>query len=577
MCVLGQPADNGAPPPASTGQALEALHGALAYLATADANALSTAEQADCLRSLERAESVRTAAHATILTAFAAGGGHEDDGHGSARTWLRWQTRITSPAAAAAMAWTRRLAAHPAIAAALTAAAISASWARQIADWTDLLPPAARPDAETILLAAAAAGAELADLAGLADEMRKRTAAPDDDGGDDGSGRSVRLDLHYRGHGQLRGDLTPRCAAALQAILDTLGKRRGPEDTRTKQQRDHDALEEACRRLIAAATLPDRAGQPTKIQLYITLRDLLNPPPGNGGRPGSNGQPGNGDGIPPGAPPGPGGAPGDEAKRDYLTKILGLQPFDLTARAPGWTGPGPLATPGDLCDATIVPIVTGHADHDLLDQLAADLVQRLSRADSSPPDSVPQDSSPPDSGPPGQPGPAGPPPARGQPPTALLPEPAGSTAASRLGPAYARELILRNAIALLSGPAGLASRLRTTRLTGPAASVSLPLDTGTATDTIPPHLRRAVILRDTHCAFPGCDQPPAACQVHHIIPRSLGGPTSLTNLLLTCTFHHLIAIHQWGWTLHLNADGTTTATSPSRNRTHRSHGPPHAA
>ncbi len=45
--------------------------------------------------------------------------------------------------------------------------------------------------------------------------------------------------------------------------------------------------------------------------------------------------------------------------------------------------------------------------------------------------------------------------------------------------------------ALLSGPAGLASRLRTTRLTGPAASISLPLDCGTATDTIPAHMRRA--------------------------------------------------------------------------------------
>ena len=115
MCVPGQPAANGAPaaPPASTTQALAALHGALAYLATADPTALTTAEQADCLRSLERAESVRTAAHATILTAFAASGGHEDDGHGSARTWLRWQTRITGQAAAAAMAWTRRLARPP--------------------------------------------------------------------------------------------------------------------------------------------------------------------------------------------------------------------------------------------------------------------------------------------------------------------------------------------------------------------------------------------------------------------------------------------------------------------------------
>ncbi|MGH3276312.1 MAG: hypothetical protein ACRDNZ_18545 [Streptosporangiaceae bacterium] len=40
-------------------------------------------------------------------------------------------------------------------------------------------------------------------------------------------------------------------------------------------QRHHDALEEACRRLIAAGGLPDRAGQPTQIQLHLTLEELL--------------------------------------------------------------------------------------------------------------------------------------------------------------------------------------------------------------------------------------------------------------------------------------------------------------
>jgi hypothetical protein len=36
-----------------------------------------------------------------------------------------------------------------------------------------------------------------------------------------------------------------------------------------------------------------------------------------------------------------------------------------------------------------------------------------------------------------------------------------------------------------------------------AASVSLPLDIGAVTDTIPVHLRRAVTARDRHCRFPG--------------------------------------------------------------------------
>jgi hypothetical protein len=107
-------------------------------------------------------------------------------------------------------------------------------------------------------------------------------------------------------------------------------------------------------------------------------------------------------------------------------------------------------------------------------------------------------------------------------------------------------------------------------------SVSQPLDTGTPTATVPPHLRRAVILRDRHCSFPGCRQKPAACQAHHVIPRSEGGKTALTNMILLCSFHHLIAVHRWGWNIRLNADGTTTATSPDGTRTYHSHGPPRA-
>jgi hypothetical protein len=44
--------------------------------------------------------------------------------------------------------------------------------------------------------------------------------------------------------------------------------------------------------------------------------------------------------------------------------------------------------------------------------------------------------------------------------------------------------------------------------------------------------------------------------------------------VLLCAFHHLIAIHRWGWQLILNPDGTTTAVSPDQLRTYRSHAPP---
>ena len=62
------------------------------------------------------------------------------------------------------------------------------------------------------------------------------------------------------GAGRIRGDLTPECAAAVTAVLEALGKRRGPEDLRTIAQRYHDALQEGCELLIRAKMVPDRAG-----------------------------------------------------------------------------------------------------------------------------------------------------------------------------------------------------------------------------------------------------------------------------------------------------------------------------
>jgi hypothetical protein len=124
--------------------------------------------------------------------------------------------------------------------------------------------------------------------------------------------------------------------------------------------------------------------------------------------------------------------------------------------------------------------------------------------------------------------------------------------------------LLAHAADVLSGPAGLAAFLRGHYAPAgrPDTNVSLPLDVGAATEEIPAHLRRVVILRDRCCAFPGCGQQPAACQVHHIRPRSKGGATSLRNTILLCRFHHLIAVHRWGWQIALHPDGTVTATSP---------------
>jgi hypothetical protein len=495
--------------------ALAAIRAGLAYLNTADAGSMSSAEQAECLRALERAGSGHTAARARVLAAFTAQGGFEQDGQACARSWLKWQTRVTGGAAAGAVAWVKRLAAHPAVDQALAAGTVSASWAREICAWTDLLPERRRDDADEILLAAADGGAALADLAALAQEMRTRSATPDEDLDDGFDDRGLDLGVTFRGAGRVAGDLTPECTAAPSAVLEALGKKAGPEDARTAAQRRHDALEEACRRLVAAGGIPDRAGQPTQIQLHLTLEQLRNL-----------------DGA-------------AEAENTWAA-----------ARAagdgePGWLS-GRAAAEGYACDAQITPMVTGHVDRAALARLTAGFLST------------------------------------GRPPGCtcggctcrLRPGRPGSGLPGPLPPRTLRRLqdtLLRYAADVLSGPAGLAAFLRTGLLAAEFPAVSLPLDVGAATSTVPAHLRRAVIARDRRCAFPGCRQRPAACQVHHIVPRSQGGQTALTGLILLCPFHHLIAVHRWGWTITLHADGTTTAVSPDGRKTLHSHGPPTAA
>jgi hypothetical protein len=67
---------------------------------------------------------------------------------------------------------------------------------------------------------------------------------------------------------------------------------------------------------------------------------------------------------------------------------------------------------------------------------------------------------------------------------------------------------------------------------------SEPLDVGRRTPVVSAALRRAVVLRDGHCRFPGCDRPQSWCDAHHIQHWADGGRTALDNLVLLCRRHH---------------------------------------
>ncbi len=90
---------------------------------------------------------------------------------------------------------------------------------------------------------------------------------------------------------------------------------------------------------------------------------------------------------------------------------------------------------------------------------------------------------------------------------------------------------------------------------------SEPLDVGRRTPVPSPAQRRAVLLRDGRCRFPGCDRPPAWCDVHHILHWPDGGRTDLCNLILLCRRHHRMCHARGGFRLAVE-DGTPVFRRP---------------
>jgi hypothetical protein len=273
------------------------------------------------------------------------------------------------------------------------------------------------------------------------------------------------------------------------------------------------------RRLAASGLLPERAGQPVKAWVHMSLADLLR-------------------------------LQGSSALQQEWTAQVRAAWAARRAEAAGTGSDGGAWLDGDTaegiaCDAAMAPIVTGDVNAAALEDLIRLCVEldhhRRDGADTGADDGAEPGAPGRDSGP-------------------------GREALERA--------IIGTAVDLLSGPGGLASFLRRRQLGARLGGPSLPLDIGYA-ETIPAGIRNAVMLRDQHCGWPGgCEQPASACQVHHTKHKANGGKTSVKDCVLLCTFHHQIVIHRWGWTLVLNPDGTTTAWNKDKTKVLHSHGPP---
>ena len=525
----------GSETPVSVAEALRMADIGLAYLNSRAAVELQAAALGEVLTALGGLQDRLAAAHATFLRRFDADDAHDADGYASSSAWLAAKGRMTKRDALAAVRQMRQFSRRPGLHGAVATGDLSKSWADAIARWTKKLPEEMRADTDKILLEAAAAGASLEDLATIAasaiERWRSMRSDPEDDF--DFRDRYVRLGRTFGGAGVIRGDLTPECAAAVTAVMESLGKKRGVEDDRNEGQRLHDALAEACHLLLRGRVVPDRAGADTQAIVHVPISQLRQMP----------------------------GA--SELEDAWLRSRLG-EPSD-----PGTAYLAGKDAEVAACDALTVPVVTGHADMTIIDKIIALVLAG-----------------------PGSNGvaPAGPGTAGTADHNTASADSAdheassgASTAAGNAAPASAtaawarralRYAIAGLAIDFVSGPGGLASALRTGLLEHPYSTPSLPLDIGFS-DSIPGQIRRAVMLRDRHCAWPGgCDRTAAACDVHHIRHKSDGGETSVRNCSLFCEFHHETCIHRWGWQIILHPDGTTEARSPDGRQVLRKHDPP---
>ncbi len=80
----------------------------------------------------------------------------------------------------------------------------------------------------------------------------------------------------------------------------------------------------------------------------------------------------------------------------------------------------------------------------------------------------------------------------------------------------------------------------------------VPVARGARGSALSTKITRAVLLRDGHCRWPGCERR-TGLQVHHLVPRSAGGTDEIANLAAVCagggTDHHARLVPHGPWIL----------------------------
>jgi hypothetical protein len=227
------------------------------------------------------------------------------------------------------------------------------------------------------------------------------------------------------------------------------------------------------RRLVSAGLLPERAGQPAKVWAHISLADLMVLDARS------------------------------KLQEEWIERVRGQWAgHRAAASVAGSDGAAWLdgdAAEAFACDASITPVVLGEVNPAVLDDLVR-LCLQLAKHGHGHDTVAPGDAlDPAGSRDSGDTFPTAPDQATPQVLQVLLSSPVPSAGLSREA---LERAIIGKAVALVSGPGGLASFLRRAQLGARLAGPSLPLDIGYS-DDVPAAIRNAVKLRDKFCQWAG--------------------------------------------------------------------------
>src|SRR5271154_4462492 len=252
-------------------EALESMRSAVKFLAAADMTQLPAETVAELLAAMEPVDAGQAAVRGQAVSILAARQMYTEFGHRAPTPFLIYWTGVKGGKAAQVAKLGTLHRQHPLLAAALAEQdVVSESIAVQIAAWTGKLPDDCIPAADGILIEACRAGLNEILLADLAAQIRAQVCGPDPEDEGKLEERTLRVETTLDGAGRVDGNLTPACTALLKTVLDVFRAKDGAEDHRSPHERNHDALEEALKLVLAG-----KKGKAYKAVVHIPFAELL--------------------------------------------------------------------------------------------------------------------------------------------------------------------------------------------------------------------------------------------------------------------------------------------------------------